>query len=89
MSLIRAMRDGKENDPRFGSRMHAEGSYAELIGQRFEVCSRRLGLHQGRGFQLSTQLFPSRTGPVRGAARPDLNNNKTSAPEPGKLMQVS
>ena len=60
MSLIRAMRDGKENDPRFGSRMHAEGSYAELIGQRFKLCSRRLGLDQGRGFQLSTRYFKPR-----------------------------
>lgn len=64
MSLIRAMREGKENDPRFGSRMRGQGSYAELIGQRFKVCSRRLGLDQGRGFQLSTRYFkpPPRSG---------------------------
>jgi DNA repair photolyase len=60
MSLIRGMREGKENDPRFGSRMHASGSYAELIAQRFKVCSRRLGLDQGRGFQLSTAYFQAR-----------------------------
>lgn len=60
MSLIRGMREGKENDPRFGSRMHATGSYAELIAQRFKVCSRRLGLDQGRGFQLSTAYFQAR-----------------------------
>ncbi len=60
MSLIRGMRDGRENDPRFGSRMHATGSYAELIAQRFKVCSRRLGLDQGRGFQLSTAYFQAR-----------------------------
>lgn len=57
MSLIRAMRDGKDNDPRFGSRMRGEGSYAELIARRFEVASRRLGLNRGRALQLSTRHF--------------------------------
>jgi DNA repair photolyase len=57
MSLIRAMRGGKDNDPRFGSRMRGEGSYAELIARRFEVSSRRLGLNRGRALQLSTQHF--------------------------------
>jgi DNA repair photolyase len=60
MSLIRAMRDGKDNDPRFGSRMKGQGAYAELIGQRFAVCSRRLGLDRGRALQLSTCHFRSR-----------------------------
>jgi DNA repair photolyase len=60
MSLIRAMRGGKDNDPRFGSRMRGEGTYAELIRQRFQVCSRRLGLDRGRALQLSTQHFKSR-----------------------------
>ena len=36
MSLVRQIRGGKENDPRFGSRMHGEGDFAELIRQRFE-----------------------------------------------------
>jgi DNA repair photolyase len=63
MSLIRAMREGKDNDARFGSRMRGEGSYAELIARRFEVASRRLGLHRGRALQLSTQHFrPPGTG---------------------------
>jgi DNA repair photolyase len=57
MSLIHAMRDGKDNDPRFGSRMRGEGAYAELIARRFEVASRRLGLHRGRALQLSTRHF--------------------------------
>jgi DNA repair photolyase len=60
MSLIRAMRDGKDNDPRFGARMRGNGTFAELIRQRFQVCSRRLGLDQGRALQLSTRHFRSR-----------------------------
>ncbi|HZF24701.1 MAG TPA: PA0069 family radical SAM protein [Steroidobacteraceae bacterium] len=61
MSLIRAMRDGRDNDPHFGSRMRGQGSYAELIRQRFEVCSRRLGVDRGRALQLSTQHFRPRS----------------------------
>ena len=44
MSLIRATRNGRENDARFGSRMRGEGAYADLIGRRFETACRRLGL---------------------------------------------
>ncbi len=57
MSLIRATRGGRENDPRFGSRMRGEGAYAELIGRRFETACRRLGLLRHRGSRLSTQHF--------------------------------
>jgi DNA repair photolyase len=57
MSLIRATRNGRENDPRFGSRMRGEGAYAELIGRRFETACRRLGLLRQRGTRLSTQHF--------------------------------
>jgi len=44
MSLIRDMRGGRENDPRFGSRMRGEGEVAELIGQRFQLAANALGL---------------------------------------------
>ncbi len=57
MSLIRAARNGRDNDPRFGSRMRGEGAYAELIGRRFETACRRLGLARQRGSRLSTQHF--------------------------------
>ena len=57
MSLIRATRNGRENDPRFGSRMRGEGAYAELIGRRFESACRRLGLLRHRESGLSTQHF--------------------------------
>jgi DNA repair photolyase len=57
MSLIRATRNGRENDPRFGSRMRGEGAYAELIGRRFETACRRLGLLRHRESGLCTQHF--------------------------------
>ena len=42
MSLVRQIRGGKENDPRFGSRMHGEGNFAELIRQRFQIATREI-----------------------------------------------
>jgi DNA repair photolyase len=43
MSQVRAMRGERDNDPDFGTRMHATGPVAELIRQRFQLASRRLG----------------------------------------------
>src|SRR5690242_20638756 len=37
MSLVRAMRGGRDNDPQFGTRMHATGPVAQLIRQRFRL----------------------------------------------------
>jgi len=44
MSLIRQSREGRENDPRFGSRMRGSGPCADLIARRFTVAARRTGL---------------------------------------------
>lgn len=65
MSLIRALRDGRENDARFGTRMRGEGPYAQLIARRFETACRRLGLERQRGSRLSLhhfRRFPSAGG---------------------------
>lgn len=43
MSRIQAMRGGRDNDPRFGSRMRGEGVEAELLHQRFRLARKRLG----------------------------------------------
>ena len=45
MSLVRQVRDGRDNDPRFGSRMRGEGHFAELIAKRFQVACKRLQLN--------------------------------------------
>ncbi len=57
MSLIRQMRGGRDNDPRFGSRMRGEGEFAELIRQRFALACRRHGIARGRDIVLDTQQF--------------------------------
>lgn len=46
MSLIRQSRDGRENDPQFGSRMVGSGQFAALIAQRFHIAQKRFGLDQ-------------------------------------------
>ncbi len=43
MSLIQQMRDGRDNDPRFGTRMRGTGVFAQLIARRFRVAFDRLG----------------------------------------------
>jgi DNA repair photolyase len=63
MSVVRAMRGERDNDPDFGTRMHATGPVAQLIRQRFELASRRLGFPAERSNDLSKNLFlpPRRT----------------------------
>jgi DNA repair photolyase len=56
MSLVQQMRGGRDNDPRFGSRMRGEGVFAELIARRFKVATRRLGYADG-DFELRLDLF--------------------------------
>ena len=48
LSLIRQIRSGRLNDPRFGKRMHGDGKYAELIGRRFKRACAKLGLDRDR-----------------------------------------
>jgi len=57
LSLVRQMRGGRDNDPRFGSRMRGEGEFAELIRQRFHIATRKLRFGRGRDVSLDTTLF--------------------------------
>jgi DNA repair photolyase len=64
MSLIRGARGGRENDPRFGSRMVGSGAWAQLLRDRFALACRRHGLSMSRMRNLSVEHFraPSRGG---------------------------
>jgi DNA repair photolyase len=69
MSVVQQVRGGKDNDARFGERMTGTGLFADLIGQRFAVACKRLGLNgRDRGGReppgLDTSLFrpPSAAG---------------------------
>jgi DNA repair photolyase len=57
MSIVRSMRGGRDNDPDFGTRMHAQGPVAQLIRQRFQLATRRLGFPSGRDHDLPVNLF--------------------------------
>ena len=48
MARVRDMRGGKDNDARFGTRMTGQGVWAQLLRQRFEKASARLGLARQR-----------------------------------------
>ena len=69
MSIVRQSRGGHENDPNFGSRMTGSGNFVELIGKRFDLACRRLGLnsednHMAPRKDLDCSLFrpPSNSG---------------------------
>jgi DNA repair photolyase len=53
---IRAIRGGKLNDPKFGSRMRGEGIFAEQIEALFALACRKAGI-DGRGPPPSTAAF--------------------------------
>jgi DNA repair photolyase len=57
MSLIRDMRAGRDNDPRFGTRMRGTGPYALLLSNRFRLACQRLNLNSSRREELTTTLF--------------------------------
>mgnify|MGYP006280957127 FL=1 len=63
MNRVRELRGGRENDPRFGSRMRGEGVWADLIRRRFAAATRRFGLTRDWP-PLRTDLFgpPERAG---------------------------
>ena len=48
MARLRDMRGGRDNDPRFGSRMRGEGLWADLLRQRMRKACQRLGLLRER-----------------------------------------
>jgi len=56
LHLIQSMRDGRDNDPEFGTRMAGKGPYAAMLRQRFNLACTRLGLDQRR-LALATDRF--------------------------------
>ncbi len=48
MARVRDLRGGRDNDSRFGQRMSGQGVWAQLLAQRFQNATRRLGLNSQR-----------------------------------------
>jgi DNA repair photolyase len=56
LNRVREVRDGRLNDPRFGSRMRGHGPYADQVDQLFRMAQSRAGL-DGKRRPLSTAQF--------------------------------
>jgi len=66
MSIVRSLRNGRDNDPDFFSRMKPSGVWAELFRARFRVACRRTGLNRAH-FALDCAQFrkPETGGQLR------------------------
>src|SRR6266550_1830030 len=65
-------RAGRDNDPRFGSRMTGTGLFAELIEKRFEIACRRFGLNGHGAGRKPPSLDCSRFRPPSAAGQMPL-----------------
>lgn len=67
MSLINQSRNGRDNDPEFGSRMRGTGQFAELIAKRFALARRRYGLERsGQALDAAAFRVPPAAGDQMG-----------------------
>ena len=62
MAIIGSIRDGRDNDPGFFSRMRGSGPWADLLRTRFHIACRKHGLNQER-IVLRSDLFRPPPGP--------------------------
>jgi len=62
LSVMRSMRGGKDYDAIWGERMRGKGPYAWMIGRRFELAAKRLGLNQPK-LQLRADRFKAPVPP--------------------------
>ena len=56
MSIVRSIRNGRDNDPNFFSRMKPSGVWADLLRSRFRVACKRAGVGNAR-FELDCSKF--------------------------------
>jgi DNA repair photolyase len=56
MSIIQSIRQGRDNDPDFFSRMRGSGPWADLLRTRFQIACRKHGLNRER-ITLRSDLF--------------------------------
>jgi hypothetical protein len=68
MSIVRQIRGGRDNEPRFHVRMGGQGEFADLIRKRFAIACKRLGLNTDRDPPLATTLFRPPSAPGASAA---------------------
>lgn len=76
MTIVRAMRNGRDYDPEWGKRQKGEGAYAKMIADRFARATRRLGLDRPRLPLDHTQF----RRPVEAGGQQDLFAAEDDAP---------
>ena len=62
MAIIGSIREGRDNDPGFFTRMRGSGPWADLLRTRFQIACRKHGLNQER-ITLRNDLFRPPAGP--------------------------
>ncbi len=62
MAIIRSIREGRENDPAFFTRMRGAGPWADLLRTRFRIACSRLGMNREK-MATRTDLFRPPAGP--------------------------
>ncbi|WP_404369661.1 PA0069 family radical SAM protein [Sphingomonas sp. MMS24-J45] len=62
MAIIASIREGRDNDPGFFTRMRGSGPWADLLRTRFHIACRKHGLNQER-ITLRSDLFRPPAGP--------------------------
>jgi len=58
MNIVRSIRNGRDNDPDFFSRLRPSGVWADLFRARFRLACKRSGIEKAR-FELNTVAFRS------------------------------
>lgn len=79
---IEDLRNGRRNDPNFGSRMRGTGIWADLLRQRFAVATRKLGLNRTR-LALDCSRFVPPAGPGASASLFDVAASAAAAAPSG------
>jgi DNA repair photolyase len=62
MAIIASIRDGRDNDPGFFTRMRGSGPWADLLRTRFQIACRKHGMNAER-IALRSDLFRAPAGP--------------------------
>jgi DNA repair photolyase len=71
MARVRDLRGGRDNDSRFGQRMHGQGVWARLLAQRFQKAAQRLDLNCER-VPLDLSQFRRPVAQQPGSTQPSL-----------------
>ncbi|GHD20126.1 radical SAM protein [Halioglobus japonicus] len=72
ISLLRQCRSGKDYDSRFGHRMRGQGTYADLLSQRFRIACKKAGVRDGERCRGRTDLFTPPQKKGRNCAQIDM-----------------